>query len=94
MKMYKKLILILISLIACSNFVIASEEVMKVYSELNVLYSFTDSIEYISLSQNGERMIILTEGKKTNKHSVYVAYSNGISLKRFFWYMTWRKKLP
>jgi hypothetical protein len=84
MKMYKKLILILIGFIACSSFVIASEEVMKVYSELNVLYSFTDSIEYISLSQNGERMIILTEGKKTKKHSVYVAYSNGIGLKEVF----------
>lgn len=76
--------MVLIDVIIPNNCIFALESTMKVYSDLTLLYTFTDHIKYISLSQNEERVVILTEGKNSKKQSVYVAYSNGIGLREVF----------
>lgn len=83
-KLLSSFIIILIFFVAITYKANGLENVIKVYSELSNLYSFTDSIEYISLSQNGEKIVFLTKSRKTQKYSVYVASSNGIGLKEVF----------
>lgn len=78
------LVLILIIIPFRANLAVNSEKVIKVYSELTTLYSFTDSIEYMTLSQNGEKIVFLTKSKNTKNYSVYVASSNGMGIKEVF----------
>lgn len=88
MKLEKLLTLILVLVLTIipfsTNLAVNSEKVIKVYSELTTLYSFTDSIEYMTLSQNGEKIVFLTKSKRNQNFSVYVASSNGMGIKEVF----------
>lgn len=78
------LVLVLVFIFTGAKKVESYEKVIKVYSELTTLYSFTDSIEYLTLSQNGEKIVFLTKSKKNQNYSVYIASSNGIGIKEVF----------
>ncbi len=78
------LVLVLVFIFTGAKKVESSEKVIKVYSELTTLYSFTDSIEYLTLSQNGEKIVFLTKSKKNQNYSVYIASSNGMGIKEVF----------
>jgi hypothetical protein len=89
MKLEKILSIIILLLVSAinpfsANQVESYEKVIKVYSELTTLYSFTDSIEYMTLSQNGEKVVFLTKSKRNQNYSVYVASSNGMGIKEVF----------
>jgi hypothetical protein len=84
----KKLILILL---VCFIIVLLPLEksncidlIHKTYSDIDILYSFSNQIKYIAVSQNNEKMISLVKENYTNKYILYIANSNGTGIKEIF----------
>jgi hypothetical protein len=60
------------------------EEMFKVFTENIPMYSFTNTLYNISLSQNSETILFQTVGKISGKTYLYVSNKNGFGIKEIF----------
>lgn len=60
------------------------DDFFKIFSEITPLYSFTNSLESLTLSQKGETILFRIKGKRSGSSIIYAANSGGFGIKQIF----------
>jgi len=71
-------------LFSYQNSAVGSEGFFKIFAEITPLYSFTNVLDYVAISQKGDTILFRTRGKRSGISNIYIANSAGFGIKQVF----------